>query len=67
MLWSTWNAGIIDSGCFVLKGLLDIRKKKVYVSALIKHRRYWPSHVYGDAINDYFRSIDIGDVVFLSG
>ena len=29
--------------------------------------RYWPRGVYGCAINDYFRSENIGDVGYLSG
>ena len=50
--WSTGKAVIIDSGLCVLKGLLEMRKRGVYGSALIKKRRYWPSGVHGDGIND---------------
>ena len=66
-LCSTWKAVIMDSGFCVLKGLLEMRKRGVYGSALIKKRCYWPRGVYGDAINDYFRSKNIGDVGYLSG
>ena len=31
---------IMDSGIFVLKGILEMRKREVYGSSLIKKRRY---------------------------
>ena len=58
---------ITDSGFCVLKGLLETRKRGVYGIVLIKKRRYWPRGFYGYAINDYFRSKNIGDVRCLSG
>ena len=57
----------MGSGFFVLKGLLKMRNMRVYGSASIKRRRYWPMGVHGDAINEYFRSKTIGDVGCLTG
>ena len=51
-LWSTGKAVIMDGGFCVLKGLLEMRKRGVYGSTLIKKRCYWPSGVHGDGIND---------------
>ena len=55
------------SGFCVLKVLLEMRKRGFYGISLIKNRLYWPKGVYGDSINDYFRSKYIGDVGFISG
>ena len=57
----------MDSGFFSLKGLLEMRKRRVYGSVLVKNRRYWHRGVYGYAINNYVRSKNIGDVGCLSG
>ena len=55
-LWSTGKAVIMDSVFCVLKGLLEMRKRGVCGSALIKKRCYWPKGVHEDDIGDYFRS-----------
>ena len=49
-LWSTGKSVIIDSGFCVLKGLMEMRKRKVYGGELIKKRCYWPKGGYGDGI-----------------
>ena len=41
-LWSSGKAVIMDSGFYVLRGLLDMRKRGVYGNVLIKKRCYWP-------------------------
>ena len=68
-LWSTGKSMIMDIGFFVLKGLLEIRKRGVYGCALIKKRRYWPMGVYVDSINDYSRSkiLVVWDVLVVNG
>ena len=55
-LWSTGKAVIMDRGSCVLKLLLEISKRVIYGSELIKNMRYWPRRVHGFGINDYFRS-----------
>ena len=62
-----WEGSDNRQRVFVFKGLLEISTRGVYVSALIKYRRYWPRRVYVDAINDYFRSKNVGDIGCLSG
>jgi Transposase IS4 len=52
---------ILDSGFCVLKGLIELRKKGLYASALIKKRRYWPKHVKGDDVKNHFDSKAISD------
>ena len=42
---------ILDSGFCVLKGIIELRKKGVFTSALIKMRRYWPKYIKGDALS----------------
>ena len=36
---------ILDSGFCVLKGIIELRKKGLYASALIKKRRFWPKYI----------------------
>jgi Transposase IS4 len=36
---------VLDSGFCVLRGLVALRKIGVFASAVVKKRRYWPTHV----------------------
>ena len=51
LLCITGKEVIIGSVFYVLKGILEMRKRGVSGSALIKKRGYWPKGVHGDAIN----------------
>jgi hypothetical protein len=53
-LWFTGKVVILDSGFCVLKALIELGKKGVFASALIKKRRYWPKHVAGEEIKNRF-------------
>ena len=50
-LWGTEKGVIMDSGFFVLKGLIVMYEIGVYGSAVLKKCRYWKSIIYGDQIN----------------
>ena len=52
---------MLDSGFCVLKGIVELKKRRVYASALIKKRRYWPEYIKGDDIKSYFDGKDVGD------
>ena len=52
---------ILDSGFYVLKGIIELRKKGVFASALIKKRRYWPKYIKGDVIKAHFEDKNVGD------
>ena len=60
MMWCTrpiWNCAkvvIMYSVFCVTKGLVELLKKGVFVSELIKKRRYWPENIKGDAIDAHF-------------
>ena len=54
-LWITGKALAMGRGLWVIKELLEGRKKGFYGNALIKNRRYLPKGVHGDIIKDYFR------------
>ena len=41
-IWNCAKLVIMDSGFFVTKGLVELRKKGVFGAALIKKRRYCP-------------------------
>ena len=66
-LYGTGKVVILDSGFCVLAGLIALRKVGVFAGALIKKRRYWPKHVPGDMIDDYFKDKDVGEVDSLKG
>ena len=41
-IWNCAKVVIMDSGFYVTKGLVDLRKEGVFGAALIKKRRYYP-------------------------
>ena len=58
---------ILDSGFCVLRAIIELKKRGVFASELIKKRRYWPKHIDGDQINSHFDDKDIGDADSLPG
>ena len=54
---------ILDSGFCVLKGIIELHKKGIYMSVLIKKRRYWPNFICGDEICAHFdeKEVDAAD------
>ena len=58
---------ILDSGFCVLRALIELKKRGVFASALIKKRKYWPAHVKGDEINKYFDDKEVGYTNSLPG
>ena len=55
------NMVVLDSGFCVLKGIVELKKRGVYASALIKKWKYWPKYIKGDAIKEHFDDKDVGD------
>ena len=53
---------ILDSGFCVLKGIIELRKKGVFASALIKKQHYWPKYIKSDGIKAHFDNKNVGDV-----
>ena len=51
---------ILDSGFCVLKGIIELRKKGLYASVLIKKRRFWPKYIRGEEIKAHFESLECG-------
>ena len=60
-IFTRGNVVILDSGFCVLKGIVELKKRGVYASALIKKRKYWPKYIKGDAIRDHFTDKNVGD------
>ncbi len=58
---------VLDSGFCVLKAIVALKKKGVFAGALIKKRRYWPTHVPGQHILEYFNDRIVGSVDAVSG
>ena len=44
---------ILDNGFCVLKVIVELKKRGVYASALIKKRKYWPKYIKGDIIRQH--------------
>ena len=64
MLSPSYHKGfvvILDRRFCVLKGIIELRKKGVFASALIKKRRYWPKYMKGDTIKARFENKNVGD------
>ena len=51
----------LDSGFCVLKGIVELKKRGVYASALIKKRKYWPKYIKGDVIRQHFDEKAVSD------
>ena len=66
-IFGTAKVIILDSGFCVLKALVELRKKGLYSSAVIKKRRYWPSLVPGDKIDAKFKELEVGATELLRG
>lgn len=66
-LYMTGKVVILDSRFCVLKGLIELRKKGVFASALVKKRRYWPAYVPGEAIDEKLRQKEVGECDSLRG
>ena len=58
---------ILDSGFCVLKGIVELKKRGVYASALIKKRRYWPKYIPGDVIKAHFSTKPVGAADSMAG
>ena len=66
-LHGTRNIVVLDSGSFVLQGLVCIKKKGVYGEDPIKKMRYWPHYIDGETIKDNFTNKGVGAVDSLRG
>ena len=58
---------ILDSGFCVLRAIIELRKRGVFASALIKKRKYWPKYVDGDAVDAHFENKAVGATDSLEG
>ena len=54
-------AVILDSEFCVLKGIVELRKRGICASALIKKRKYWPKYIKGDIIRQHFDDKAVSD------
>jgi len=66
-IWNTGKFVCMDSGFCVLEALIQLRKKGVFSSALIKKWRYWPKYIDGDEIDKHFEDFEVGQCVALKG
>ena len=66
-MWSTGKVFVLDSGFFVLQAIVELKKRGLFVVALIKKCRYWPKYVPGDEIIAHFDNKDVGDVDAIKG
>jgi hypothetical protein len=50
-----------------LKGLVELRGRGVFASAVIKKRRYWPKYVPGNAMDEHMKTKQLGDTSSVKG
>ena len=58
---------ILDSGFCVLRAIIELKKRGVYVSALIKKRKCWPKYIDGGSIDAHFEGKEIDNKDSLPG
>lgn len=58
---------MLDSGFCVLRGLIELKKRGVYASEVIKKRRYWPKYIKGDVIDVHMKDKFPGDTDAMTG
>ena len=58
---------VLDSEFCVLSALVQLKKIGDFAHAVIKKRRYWPTFIPGEAIENHFKDKEIGAVDCLSG
>jgi len=62
-LFGTSSVLIMDSGFYVVKVLVELQKRGMFVGILIKKQCYWPHHVPGDRMVEHFDNLEIGKEV----
>ena len=70
MLKSYFGAGkyvILDSEFCVLKAIIELKRHGIYSCALIKKRRFWPTGVPGNAMDEHMETKEVGDVDAVQG
>ena len=66
-IWGSSRVVLLDSGFCVLKGIVALRKKSVFATALVKKHWYWSKYVKNEAIKENFSSKDVGTVAAMKG
>ena len=61
-IWNCAKVVIMDSGFYVTKALVELRKKGVLGAALVQKRRYWTANIKGDKIDAHFSPKEVGNV-----
>ena len=51
----------LDSGFCVLKATIELRKKGIFASALIKKRQYWPKFICRNDTKAHFNNKEVGE------
>ena len=69
MQWRFWRAKIAlhKNQKKSFAEIIELKKRGVFASALIKKRQYWPKYVAGDKIDKHFEDKEIGHVDSLPG
>ena len=58
---------ILYSGFCILSAIIELKKRGVYASALIKRRKYWPKYIDKDSIDTHFEGKEVGSIDSLPG
>lgn len=63
----TGRVVVLDSGFSSLRGLLELKKRGLYASIVIKKKRYWPKYIPGDELDARASTLAIGEHVCRQG
>ena len=66
-LWHATKLVILESGFYVLKVIVELRKKGVFALALINNRRYWPKCIKRHKVKTHFADREVGAVDACTG
>ncbi len=58
---------MLDSGFCVLNAIIELKRKGMFASAMIKKQRYWPSMIPGYAFDDHFIQKEVRDTDTITG
>ena len=53
LIYSFVNINIMDSGLYVLHGMMELRKFGLFAYTIIKNGRNWPKYVPRNMVNDH--------------
>ena len=58
---------IMDSGFYIIRGLIELSKRGLFIFAVIKKQRYWLKYIDGNKLKEHFNNTAVEAVTSLLG